>query len=426
MIATTTAAEAAGDGSLAIRARYVFPIDGPPLRDACLTMQGGRIVALGAPASSRVVDLGQVALLPALINAHTHLEFSCLERPLGAAGLAFPEWIRAVIAWRHGQRQAGGGTDAWRDAALQAGLDESRRAGVGALGEIATLPVDPVSRYANLAGVAFLELLGFRSETHADLLASAERFVDGMRTITGVRPGLSPHAPYTVPPRLLERIVKLAVRRRLPVAMHLAETRDELELLAMASGPLWQFLHDLGAWQEGALPRGARPLHYLNTLAEVERVLVIHGNYLDEEEVEFLSQRRDRMSLVYCPRTHAYFGHPAYPLQRLLAAGVRVVVGTDSRASNPDLSVLSELRHLGRSHPSVAPEDVLRMATREAAVALGVDDQCGSLTVGKRADLVVLPIEAAEPADPYQLILASTRRISAVYAAGRRTEVAPS
>jgi len=414
MIHTPRPASDSANEPYAIRARYLLPCDGPPLRDACLTIHQGRIVAVGRAETANVRDLGQVAVLPGLINAHTHLEFSQLEAPLGTPGMPFPEWIRRVIAWRGEQRTTGGGADNWRDRAINAGMRESAKAGVTRLGEIATLPVSPIERYQDFAGIAFLELLGLRDETHDDLIAAAEQFIQNARSIPCGRAGLSPHAPYTVSPKLLERVVRLSARERLPVAMHLAETRDELELLRDADGPLSALLRELGAWQAGAIPLATRPLHYLETLARADRAVVIHGNYLAADECEFLAQHRERMSLVYCPRTHAYFGHEPYPLAELFQAGVRVAVGTDSRASNPDLNLLDELRFVARTHPGVAPREIMRMGTIDAAAALGIDDRVGSLAVGKDADLVVLPIGAGEPADPHELILLSEAQVSAV------------
>ncbi|HJN10467.1 MAG: amidohydrolase family protein [Pirellulaceae bacterium] len=406
------------NGRFTVRARYLFPCDAAPSRNACLTVQNGRIVAVGSAAAASIVDLGQVAILPGLVNAHTHLEFSKLSAPLGSREMPFPDWVRRVIAWRNEQSTERRGSDNWRNPAIEAGICESVVAGVTTLGEIATLPVVPLDRYGDFSGVAFLELLGLRDESHDALIAAAQQFTASSKPLRPSRWGLSPHAPYTVSLRLLERIVQLSVRQRLPVTMHLAETRDELELLDNASGPLFELLRDLGAWQTGAIPSATRPLHYLESLAKAHRSLVIHGNYLDRAEIDWVARHRGRMSVVYCPRTHDYFGHDRYPLTELLAAGVRVAIGTDSRASNPDLSLLNELRFAARTHPEVALDEILRMGTIAAAAALGMDDHRGSLTVGKHADFVILPIGDEEPADPYELIMMSEAHASAVFQAG--------
>ena len=141
----------------------------------------------------------------------------------------------------------------------------------------------------------------------------------------------------------------------------------------------------------GGDPRGSRPLDYLRMLAEAPGALVIHGNYLGAEELFFLGKNRIRMSLVYCPRTHAYFQHAPYPLSRAMAVSVRVVLGTDSRASNPDLDLLTEMRHVAHN-PIVDPHDVLRMGTLSGAKALGRSAEVGSIAPRKYANIVAIPI----------------------------------
>lgn len=147
-------------------------------------------------------------------------------------------------------------------------------------------------------------------------------------------------------------------------------------------------------WDPTAIPLGTRPLDYLQLLAHTSRALVVHGNYLSEVERSFLATHADHMSLVYCPRTHARFGHPPYPLAELLAAGVRVALGTDSRASNPDLSVLSELRHAAQQHKSISPGVILFLGTLAGAHALGCEADCGSITPRKWAQLVAVPLSS--------------------------------
>jgi len=190
---------------------------------------------------------------------------------------------------------------------------------------------------------------------------------------------------------LVGKLVGLARDHDMPVAMHLAESAEELDLLSTASGPFRDLLEARSMWDAAAIAPGSRPLDYLKLLARAPLSLVIHGNYLAHDEHKFLADHADRMTLVFCPRTHAYFEHPRYPLGELLAAGVRVALGTDSRASNPDLNVLSEIRQVARTHPSVRPETILEMATLNGASALGCAEQYGSISRGKFANLVAVP-----------------------------------
>jgi cytosine/adenosine deaminase-related metal-dependent hydrolase len=259
-----------------------------------------------------------------------------------------------------------------------------------------------------LHSTIFLELIGLEASKLDGLLEMARSFVLDLQDAAGdVRPGLSPHAPYTASPQLIERVCRLSSGERFPVAMHLAESREELELLANHSGPLVEVLKDLEAWHPEAISLGSKPLNYLQRLAKANRALVIHGNYLNRDEMQFLATHADHMSVVYCPRTHSFFGHEPYPLADMLAAGVRVAVGTDSRASNPDLRILKELRQVAQMHPQVPPEAVLKLGTLDAAEALGIDRDYGSITAGKRASFAVVPL-ADTSLSPFDSILSST------------------
>jgi cytosine/adenosine deaminase-related metal-dependent hydrolase len=386
----------------AYRARWIIPVDRPPFEGGLVTVAGSRIVAVGENTSGQPPrDLGDVALLPGLVNAHTHLEFSLLEKPLGSSGMSFPEWIRLVVEHRRQQAKSlmveTDGYQRFRRRAATAGLSESRSAGIGAVGDVAT-PGWPRECFPaeGLDATIFLELLGLNPQREEGLLAMAQSFVlDLQDAPRSLRPGISPHAPYTVSPKLVGQVCRLSRSERFPVAMHVAESREELELLANHTGPLVQVLQSLEAWHATAVPKGSRPIDYFRLLAEAHRALVIHANYVDADAIDFLAGHRERMSVIYCPRTHAFFRHEPYPLEKMLAAGVRVAIGTDSRASNPDLRLFEELRHIAAQHPGVAPEAILRMGTLAGAEALGIADQYGTITPGKRACLAVVPVSQA-------------------------------
>ena len=389
-----------------LQARVVVPIDRPAIERGFVTIDGERIVAVGKEGvDGHVVDLGCVAILPGLVNAHTHLEFSHLPRPLGQTGMPLADWIRLVI----GERGRGGDAP---DDAISAGLRESFTFGVTTIGDISAGDMAAYSSHFgatdNPVGqtidgqdspshdaadvTAFVEAIGFSQARAESAFAAVGGRLAELERIGSVRPGLSPHAPYTVSPDLLRRLVQLARERELPVAMHLAESADELKLLRDGTGRLQELLVERSMWDADAIPGGSRPLDYLRSLAAAPRSLVIHGNYLDTEEQAFLAAHADRMSLVYCPRTHDYFAHPPYPLAALLAAGVNVALGTDSRASNPDLDLLGEMRHAAAMHPEIEPHDILRMGTLAGADALGRADEVGSITPGKLANLVAIPL----------------------------------
>lgn len=432
-----------------LKARYVVPLDRPPIAGGVVTIAGERVVEVAArpPGGATLVDLGDVVLVPGLVNAHTHLEFSDLNRPLGTQGMSLVAWIRAVIARRSQQK-----TDL--RASVAAGIRESLQHGVTAVCDVTTADLGV---YPDLPQgpdvVGLLEALGFSRSRAASALVAVEDRLQQSRRKMGFQPvrrweasrldptegntpdvestrsdaaadrrmlGLSPHAPYTVGPRLLEDLIRLAARDRLPVAMHLAESLDELELLDSGGGPFRELLEERGMWDAEALPRRSRPLAYLRVLSEAPRALVIHGTHLDEREFEFLAAHRERMALVYCPRTHAYFNEAPYPLAAALQKGARVALGTDSRASSPDLSLLAEIRHAARAHPRTSPSQLLQMATLDAAEALGIARDVGSITAGKLANLTAMPVEAVRCDAPADAIVLGDQQPAATWYRGMK------
>lgn len=401
-----------------LQARWVLPIDGPPVNNGVVSVSDGRIVAVDQYSDNthQAVDLGNVILLPGLVNAHTHLEFSDCSKPLGKPAMPLADWIRQVIGTRKRD-------DRDANKATQSGLTESLRAGVTTIGEISTSNPSAYTNFKIANLVAFEEAIGFSAGRTTSILGDVEQRLEqsqpeGNRHLRGI----SPHAPYTVHPELLKRLVDMASEKNLPVAMHLAESREELELLCSGTGPLQQLLDDRSMWDPEAIPPGSKPLDYLRVLAQAPRALVIHGNYLSDAEIGFLAEQRRQMSVVYCPRTHAYFGHDPYPLERMLATGVRVAVGTDSRASNPDLNLLSELRWIAKHFPTVTTAINLQLGTLNGAEALGLSQETGSLTPGKWADMIAVPCLAND--DPYDVLLHSNTMPQSVWIHGNCHDLA--
>jgi aminodeoxyfutalosine deaminase len=398
------------DSTYGLRARWVFPVAGPPIEWGWVQVAAGRIASVGAKRPDGPhIDLGETALLPGLVNCHAHLEFSDLDRPLGNPRLPFPTWIGEVVRYRRQQAEAARDWLAVRRAAWQRGLDECRSTGTVALGEIATLPWDwesfrPLAAPPHVELTVFLEWLGLSAERFPPLWEGAERHLDRTAWWEAAGGGLSPHAPYTVHPDLLATAIAWSNKRRIPLAMHLAESAEEMELLATGDGPFAELLRRLGVWQPDLFPRGRRPLDYLQSLGRAYRVLVIHGNYLEEDEMRYVAEQRDTMSVIHCPRTHAYFGHPRYPLARMLELGVPVALGTDSRASNPDLSLLEELRFVARHHAELSGERILKLGTLDGARALGCGDTWGMLAPGRPARFTLVPLGPSPVADPFEAL----------------------
>jgi cytosine/adenosine deaminase-related metal-dependent hydrolase len=395
------------------RARYVFPVDRPPIENGEVGIESGFICAVGRfHGGSESIDLGDVAIIPGLLNAHTHLEFSGLEQPLGEPGMSLPWWIRAVLQHRAAS------TPSVKESRSEAfsscdptdiGIQESQRCGVSAIGNIVSGGrIDVASASALLQ---FLELRAIRKQDVEQRLAQAAVFIQQYGA------DLSPHAPYTVHQDLLRETIVLAAKHQRRVAMHIAESREELEFLQTSRGPFRDLLEERGWWEQGAIPRNARPLDYLEALVGVGRSLVIHGNYLDDEEIAYLAAHRERMSVVYCPRTHQFFRHEPYPLRKMLDCGVRVALGTDSRASNPDLDLRNEMRYVIEHH-GLSPEQALRLGTIEGAAALRLSYARGAISNGKFADLAVVQLPARHAADPHELLFDPEARVVATVCRG--------
>ncbi|MCR4412819.1 MAG: amidohydrolase family protein [Thermoguttaceae bacterium] len=387
------------DPPVTLKARYVFPVSGEPIAGGAVVVQGGRIVAVGQGLGcGEMRDLGPLALVPAPVNAHTHLELSDLDAPLGQPGTGFVAWIREVI--RHRRTRAGSA-----EAAVARGLAECERFGTAAVGEIAQpdWSPGPVEK-SPLDTTVFLELIAPTKQRAGAAIERAERHLEHRGTPW--RAGLAPHAPYTVRRCVLQRAAALCRTRGAPIAFHLAESREEIELLRTGAGPLRAFLEEAGAYS-GEFGR-LRPLDFLQVLDDAPKVLVIHGNYLDDEEIAFLADRRQRMAVAYCPRTHARFGHDPFPLAKMLSAGVSLSLGTDSRASSPDLNLWAEVQCAAARHVAVPPRAVLEMATLGGARALGCEHELGSLAPGKRARLLAVELPDRVAADPHELLVEGT------------------
>ena len=379
------------------RAAYVIPMDRPPIPNGTVSVSAGQIVSVGKHRSGHsarsVQDLGDVAIIPALVNAHSHLEFSQLLQPLGYPGIEFTAWIREVIQ----TRKTTNSTLSEKSVAIRQGLSESWSAGVGCIGEIATAPVDqddyvlPPQPQGPLPIhlIVFNEQLGRSESQFEQKIADAKNFVSA-KTNSRVTAGISPHAPYSVHSKLLAGLVKLAIEQRVPVAMHLAETSAERELLERRTGPFVELLADLGVWHAAAFLPPQNTLQVLQILAQAPRSLIVHGNYLNSAELEFIARQPSHMSIIYCPRTHQFFGHERYPLEKILAAKICLAIGTDSRASNPDLNLFTELQTVSQAYPGLSPLQVLEFGTLNGARALGVEPTYGSISPGKSAFLSLI------------------------------------
>jgi cytosine/adenosine deaminase-related metal-dependent hydrolase len=392
-----------------LTARWVFPVVAPPLPDGLVTVAGGRIAAVEPRGARRAdVDLGAAAVLPGLVNAHTHLDLTGM-RGLAPPSPDFTGWLRQVIAHRRARPP-----EQVRDD-IRAGLAESLRCGTTLLGDVSGdgASWDALAG-APLRAVIFREILGLPLDRAAKAWADATDWLAAHPATATCRPGLGPHAPYSVRSALFFA----AATTGAPSSVHLAESAAERELLGHRRGPFVEFLRELGVWAPDGLAEG--PEHVLRLFNGLTPALFAHGNFLRAD-----APVPDNGTVVYCPRTHAAFGHPPHPFRDLLARGVRVALGTDSLASNPDLDLLAEARFLHRLYPDFPGAKLLHLATLAGAEALGWADETGSLAPGKSADLVVIPLSSREDGDPHRLVFASDLPVGRALWRGRWAANAP-
>ena len=379
-------------------ASWILPISGPPIRGGWVAVDRGRIVAFGSdrPAvrgdvsAAAAVDLGHVAILPGLVNAHTHLELSHLGGEVPPAA-DFVTWIRTVIAARR----------RWDPASpeILAGVDRAvtdcLAFGTAVVGDISnTLVTFGPLAASPLAAVVFYELIRFNAPDPHGLVDEAYRAIQALAVTQRVRASLAAHAPYSVAPLVL-RAIRAAVGRDafVPCSIHVAESVEEVAFLRTGGGPWRQLLEELGAWDPAWVAPGVSPVQFLDEAGFLGgRVLAVHGVQMGPADLQRLASHG--ATLVTCPRSNAYSGAGVPPLARFYDSGVTVAVGTDSLASAPDLNIFAELAAMRALAPAVPAARLLESATIHGARALGFDADYGTIDAGKQARLIAVHIPA--------------------------------
>jgi cytosine/adenosine deaminase-related metal-dependent hydrolase len=381
-------------------APWILPIAEPPIRDGWIVTDRGRIVAYGpygavtrrAPshAEASEVDLGLVAVLPGLVNAHTHLELSYLRDEVPPAS-AFVTWIRGVMAAR---RQRPPNAPQILEA-MDRAIAEAGAFGTALVGDISnTLVSFAALARSPLAAVVFFEVLGFNITDADALVEHACQEIEALGATDRVRTSLAAHAPYSVAP-LVFRSIRKAVDRDpfAPYSVHLSESVEEVDFIRDGGGPWRQLLEEVGTWNAAWTAPGVSPVQFLDDSGFLgSRVLAVHGVQMTSADLSRLTSRG--ATLVTCPRSNGHTGAGAPPIDDFYASGVRIAVGTDSLASAPDLSIFAELATLRALAPGVAASRLLASATIEGARALGFDADYGTIEPGKSARLVAVDIPA--------------------------------
>jgi len=382
--------------SLLLRARVVVPLTRPPIADGAVLITGKRIEAVGRWKDFRnepgeeATDLGEVALIPGLVNGHCHLDYTDMAGQL-LPPKVFTDWLKLILVtkagWSHNDY-----AQSWRHGAAML-----VRTGTTTVADIEAVPelLPEAWKSTPLRVISFLEITGIRSrrEPRAILHEAVER----VRVLRNdrCRAALSPHAPYSTLPELLKLSAQTAKQRKWRLAMHVAESALEFEMFAKGRGEMFDWLRRSG--RDMSDSGQGSPVQRMACCGVLgENLLAVHVNYLARKDALLLG--KSRTHVVHCPRSHSYFRHGKFPLSKLRKAGVNICLGTDSlvsvckpRRQSVELSMFEEMRELSNKEPSIPAKTIVEMATINGARALGMARQVGEISEGAFADLVCVP-----------------------------------
>jgi len=406
-----------------LRAKTILPLTAPPIEDGAVLLGGNKIRAVTRWRDQRphlrekVTDLGDVILLPGLVNAHCHLDYTDMAGELSPPK-TFTDWIGGITAlkaaWSYSDYAR-----SWLH-----GAHQLLKTGTTTVADIEAIPdlLPEVWDATPLRIFSFLEMTGIKARRQPkDILREA---VDTIATLRHPRhrAALSPHAPYSTLPELLRLTAALARKRGWPVSIHVAESVQEFEMFRHARGEMHRWLgrNDRDNSDCGL---GSPVAHLARQRLLGENILAVHVNCLARGDATLLA--KNKTHVVHCPRSHDYFQHPPFERARLAGAGVNLCLGTDSLATtrkigrrNPELDLFAEMRALADHDATVTPETILRMATVNGARALGLAGKIGELTPGAFADLIALPF-AGHPAQIYEAVVQHTGSVAASLIEGR-------
>ena len=396
-----------------VSADWVLPVDREPIRDGAVVTCGETIVAVGTRGelearypTEECSHFSGCVITPGLVNAHTHLTLTALAGVVPSA--PFAEWLPRLVAalkpWEIADHEASG----------VVGAELSLASGVTVVGDIAYGVAEVASAArAGLGGVFYWEVLGIQGEDLPERLAALRYPTPPDAMGTRVVAGLSPHSPYTSGPGLLRAVHDSAERLGAPVAIHVAESAAEVQLMHHGTGTLEA---TAGRTALGFSAPGVGSVAYLETLGVLDGASAIHLCQLEEGDLARLAA--SVRGVVTCPRSNRFLHNTPPLVAPLLSEGVTVGVGTDSAASNTDLDLLGELRVLHRAEPAIAPRTLLEIATVRGARAIGVGDRFGVLAPGFQADLAVFSLGATEEPERALLERGGAKCVRAVASGG--------
>jgi aminodeoxyfutalosine deaminase len=402
-----------------------------PIENGAVAVSGNRIVDVGrfddikTRNAGNTLDLGEQVLLPGLINAHCHLDYTCLRGKI-LPQKSFTDWIQAINAEKSEL------SPKEYVASINQGFEEAKRFGTTAIANLTAFPELIPQVQPPIRTCWFVELIDIRAPERANDLVDA-----AIESLGRARPelvlseaeggaplGLAPHALFTASSNLFRWCENISRRDNILVTTHLAESREEMEMFRHASGPLYEFIKSIGRPMDdcgsktplglfldligsGGSPNRPRAI-------EVNRPylswIVAHLNELTESDFELLEKSNSKFHVVHCPRSHNYFGHSPFAFDRLRSFGFNICLGTDSLASNESLSLFAEMRAFQKEFPSVSAEEIFQMVTVNPARVLRYENALGQIRPGFGADLIAVPCSTST--DIFEQILAFDAPVS--------------
>jgi len=395
-----------------VRARLIVTMNGPPIKNGAVAIEGNRIddsppgsspsraarLRRAAPAGSvvdvglfnevkarnsgEVIDLGEQALLPGLINAHCHLDYTCLRGKIPPPK-SFADWIRAINT----EKAKFSKQDYL--VSINQGFAEAKKLGTTTIANLEAFPELVAKIRSPIRTWWFAELLDVRSPERAKEVVDLA--IQSLKQATNW--GLAPHALFTASENLYRRCKEVARAKNILLTTHLAESREEMSMFGEASGPLYEFMKGIGRPMDDCGHETPLALFVAGILQQRDARpwIIAHLNELAESDFDLLARSRRKFHVVHSPRSHKYFAHSPFPFERLRALGCNVCLGTDSLASNEDLSLFAEMRAFQKNEPRTSPEEIVSMVTVNPARALRQEDALGKIRPGFCADLIAIP-----------------------------------
>jgi cytosine/adenosine deaminase-related metal-dependent hydrolase len=400
-----------------LRARTILPVSRPPIENGAVVISGNRIRAVGSwtdfqsRADGEIRDLGEAVLLPGLVNAHCHLDYTDMAGQLPPPQ-TFTDWISLITAakaaWDYSEFAR-----SWLN-----GGQMLLRTGTTTVGDIEAVPdlLPELWEATPLRIFSFLEMTGIRARRNPEEIL--RETVGKIESLSHPRcsASLSPHAPYSTLPGLLRSSAGIARQRNWRITTHVAESEQEFEMFMHARGKMFNWLRR-NERDNSDCGLGSPVAHLVRNGMLGENLLAIHVNLLAPGDAELLASHQ--VHVVHCPRSHEYFRHPPFPRRELAAAGVNLCLATDSLATvrktgkaGLELNLFEEMRQLAAADKTISPEEILRMATVNGAKALGMAGQIGELSENALADLIAIPF-AGKKADIYDAVMHHASTVAA-------------